>query len=67
MVDEPCAVRTPGWPLDSLTYYPQLGKYRSELTDNEVEAVRYETDRAAEQDYRAMLRRLHEGIGRYCK
>ena len=67
MVDQPVNKRRPGWPLDSLTYYPQLGKYRSELTDNEVETVRYETDRAAEQDHRAMLRWLHEGIRRYCK
>ena len=67
MVDEPCAVRTPGWPLDSLTYYPKLGKYRSELAKEEIEAVRYETDKAAEQDHRAMLRWLHEGIRRYCK
>ena len=50
LVDEPCAVRNPGWPLDSLTYYPKLGKYRSELARDEVEAVRYETDKDAEEE-----------------
>ena len=67
LVDAPCAVRTPGWPLDSLTYYPQLGKYRSELAKEEVEAVRYETDKAAEEEHRAMLRWLHGRIREYCK
>ena len=48
LVDEPCAVRNPGWPLDSLTYYPKLGKYRSELARDEVEAVSYTHLRAHE-------------------
>lgn len=67
LVDEPCAVRNPGWPLDSLTYYPKLGKYRSELAREDVEAVRYETDKAAEEEHRVMLRWLYEGIQKYCK
>ena len=67
LVDEPCAVRNPGWPLDSLTYYPKLGKYRSELARGEVEAVRYETDKDAEEEHRVMLRWLYEGIQKYCK
>ena len=67
MVSTPCARRNPGWPLDSLTYYADLGKYRAELTPVEMMAVRYETDKAAESDHRAMLRWLHEGIRQYCK
>ena len=63
----PCAARREGWPLDSLTYYADLGKYRAELTPVEMMAVRYETDKAAESDHRAMLRWLHEGIRQYCK
>ncbi len=32
MIDRPCEKRLPGWPLDSLTYFPDLGKYKAEIS-----------------------------------
>lgn len=39
MVDKPCATRLPGWPLDSLTFYPALNKYKAEMTIEEMHAA----------------------------
>lgn len=36
MIDKPCETRLPGWPLDSLTYLPDLGKYKAEATPEEM-------------------------------
>ncbi len=47
MIDQPCDKRLPGWPLDSLTYFPQLGKYKAEMTIEEMGQVVTQTDRQA--------------------
>lgn len=36
MVETPCETRLPGWPLDSLTYVPSCGKYKAEMTMEEM-------------------------------
>lgn len=34
--DIPCNAATPGWPLDSISYFPAAGKYKAEMTREEV-------------------------------
>ncbi|MBE5802959.1 MAG: hypothetical protein E7316_00425 [Clostridiales bacterium] len=47
LIDKPCATRLPGWPLDSLTYYPALKKYKAEMTIDEMDAVKDDRGEAA--------------------
>ena len=36
LLSPPCQARVPGWPLDSLTYFPQAGKYKAEMSMEEM-------------------------------
>lgn len=36
LLDTPCERRVPGWPLDSLSYFPAAGKYKADMTREEV-------------------------------
>lgn len=45
MIDQPCEKRLPGWPLDSLTYFPQLGKYKAEMSIEEMGQIVTQADR----------------------
>lgn len=57
LIDQPCTTRLPGWPLDSLTYFPKLGKYKAEMTIEEMGKVVTQTDR---QDFIRWLRQSVE-------
>ena len=54
LVDVPCATRVPGWPLDSLTYYASIGKYKAELSAEEMRAI-YEARGTAPQMHQKAL------------
>lgn len=39
LLDKPCKTRLPGWPLDSLTYFPAVNKYKAEMSIEEMSAI----------------------------
>lgn len=56
----PCAARTPGWPLDSLSVHPEIGGlYKAEMTADDsvrLKAIRSETARRYQYKYVRWLR-----------
>lgn len=64
MIDVPCKKRLPGWPLDSLTYFPQIGKYKAEMTIEEMNAATAHISKIAERDRQQLIDWLQSAIGR---
>lgn len=62
LVDVPCAARLPGWPLDSLTYYPAIGRYKAEMTQAEMQTIHDARGPMAQKHQKALLEWLRSAV-----
>ena len=59
MVDVPGSSRIPGWPLDSMTYFPSIGKHLSDMTPEEQRIARLQDAPGTSEDSRRFVDWLH--------
>jgi hypothetical protein len=65
MVDTPCATRLSGWPLDSLTFYPAINKYKAEMTLEEMHAATDAIGTQAQLDRQRLVEWLRHTVLSY--
>ena len=50
MVDKPHPVRTPGWPLDSISIWPATGRYFVESREHQMSAAEAVLEKAHREE-----------------